>query len=157
MVPIIHLHLPLLTPTPTPLRPPRYGPGVTLHGFDSFIGIPEKWNNLEGGTFTMEGKVPELVTNMKNIQVHKGWFNETKYDLDHLDRVAFLHMDMDIYPAAREVSILLNTSFCCSFVERILLFDVFSSPRRRAGPQALLLFACTMVLVVGACFSPNAM
>ncbi|CAD7946775.1 unnamed protein product [Amoebophrya sp. A120] len=97
-----------------------YGSRVTLHGFDSFVGIPEKWNNLEGGTFTMEGKVPEIVTNMPNIQVHKGWFNETKTDLDHLTRVAFLHMDMDIYPAAREVLL----HFACR-LERgtVLVFD----------------------------------
>ncbi|CAD7968189.1 unnamed protein product [Amoebophrya sp. A25] len=95
-------------------------PHPLLHGFDSFIGIPDAWNNLATGTFTMDGKVPEIVQNMKNILVHKGWFNETKYDLDHEGRVAFLHMDMDIYPAAREILL----HFACR-LERgtILVFD----------------------------------
>jgi hypothetical protein len=91
-----------------------------LHGFDSFIGIPEKWNSLEVATFTMDGKIPEIIRNVENIQVHKGWFNETKFDLDHYPVVGFLHIDVDLYSSAREVML----HYGCRFVPgTILVFD----------------------------------
>lgn len=49
-----------------------FGGSKTLHGFDSFVGIPEAWNSLQQGTFTMEGVVPEVVLAQKNVEVHKG-------------------------------------------------------------------------------------
>jgi hypothetical protein len=61
----------------------KFGDQITLHGFDSFIGIPEKWNKLEVSTFSMEGKIPEILDPLTNIEIHKGWFNATKFDLDH--------------------------------------------------------------------------
>lgn len=137
-----------------------------LHGFDSFVGIPESWNSLQQGTFSMGGEIPAIVGDLPNVEIHVGWFNETKRDLDDLSQhglshdldvkpfsiadlqpqnpaersnlkkhrnlfvaglpatslkpFSFLHMDMDIYPAAREV--LLHYS-CRLLPGTVLLFD----------------------------------
>ena len=114
-----------------------------LHGFDSFKGIPVGWNSLQQGTFSMGGIIPDIVANQSNIEIHVGWFNETKTDLDDRERhlvwrpsedgtkdegefgaelkpFSFIHMDMDIYPAAREI--LMHYS-CRLLPGTILLFD----------------------------------
>jgi len=97
-----------------------YGTSLIIHGFDSFVGIPEAWNNLQAKTFSMEGKIPEILHPLKNIKIHVGYFNETKHDVDDYEHVSFLHMDMDIYPAAREVLL----HFACRLAPgTVLVFD----------------------------------
>jgi predicted O-methyltransferase YrrM len=70
-----------------------------FHGFDSFEGLPENW----AGTFEHKGKfgrggtLPEVPA---NVALHKGWFEQTlpAFLAAHPDdRVAFLHVDCDIY------------------------------------------------------------
>src|SRR3954469_25318290 len=45
----------------------------TLHGFDSFEGLPEAWGgfNLGGGAFDAKGRLPRVPA---NVQLHRGWF-----------------------------------------------------------------------------------
>ena len=71
----------------------------TLHGFDSFEGLPENW----AGTFERKGKfgrggaLPEVPA---NVALHKGWFEQTLpafIAANPGQAVAFLHIDCDIY------------------------------------------------------------
>lgn len=88
----------------------RY-PTRTIHGFDSFIGLPEHWtrgdtNSFSAGTF----KVNELPSVPSNVKLHKGWFNETIYQFlnSHvMENIALLHVDCDLFSSTQTVLTLL--------------------------------------------------
>ena len=76
----------------------------TIHGFDSFKGLPEDWSgtSLRKGKFGFKGgllKLPE------NVVVHKGWFDESLpvFTRDHGDVVAYMHVDCDLYSSTRTI------------------------------------------------------
>ena len=49
-------------------------PDRTIHGFDSFEGLPQDWRSgFRKGTFRMDG----LPAVRSNVELHQGWFNET--------------------------------------------------------------------------------
>lgn len=81
----------------------RRRPGVTVHGFDSFEGLPEPWTGwtMDRGAFGGEG-IPSVEP---NVELHVGWFDETlPAFLDaHGGPVAFVHVDSDIYQSAHTV------------------------------------------------------
>lgn len=74
----------------------------TVHGFDSFEGLPEQWGNVAAGTFSTKGVVPET---RDNVRLHIGWFNESlpKFVEKHKEKVSFLHIDSDIYSSAKTI------------------------------------------------------
>lgn len=74
----------------------------TVHGFDSFKGIPEEWNSVPAGTFSTNGKLPPVAD---NVDLHVGYFDETlpAFVDEFSDNVAFLHIDSDLYSSARTV------------------------------------------------------
>jgi len=79
----------------------RIWPSDTIHGFDSFEGLPETWLwNIRKGHFAQ--KLPQVPSNVK---LHRGWFEETLPEwLDaHLGPIAFLHIDSDLYSSAKYV------------------------------------------------------
>jgi len=84
-----------------------FGPGVKLHGFDSFQGLPTSWahTKLQTGTFSMGGQIPEHLNDKTNVQIHVGLFGETLPELDVYGAmpVAFVHVDVDLYESAVEV------------------------------------------------------
>lgn len=82
----------------------RRKPDATIHGFDSFEGLPEAWGgfNLGRRAFSLQGRLPRVPG---NVVLHKGWFSDTIPDWcrDIADPVAFLHIDCDIYSSTVEV------------------------------------------------------
>ncbi len=72
-------------------------PNSSLHGFDSFEGLPEDWNpDFRKGYFSTEGQVPQIED--RRVKFFKGLFQETlpAYQCpDH--EVLFLNLDADIY------------------------------------------------------------
>lgn len=80
----------------------------SVYGFDSFEGLPEDWNGwaLEKSFFKRDN-LPEV---RDNVSLIKGWFNETlpKFLEQHPEKVAFLHVDSDIYSSAKYVLISLK-------------------------------------------------
>ena len=84
----------------------------TIHGFDSFEGLPEDWAVLNGevsnpktlkrkkGYFALE-ELPEV---RNNVRLWKGWFDDTtpKY-IEEIKpkQIAFLHIDGDLYSSAK--------------------------------------------------------
>lgn len=75
----------------------------TVHGFDSFEGLPEAWSgySMDKGAFSGEG-IPEVPS---NVELHVGWFDETLpgFVESHPEPVAFVHIDSDLYSSAKTI------------------------------------------------------
>jgi hypothetical protein len=72
----------------------------TVHGFDSFAGLPEDWTYFQKkGRFALDG-VPQLAAS--NVELHVGWFSDTLpgFLAAHSGPVRFLHIDSDLYSSA---------------------------------------------------------
>ena len=74
-----------------------------VYGFDSFEGLPERWRDgFEKGAFNRHGLLPEV---NGNVELVKGWFNETLVDFIQTQnkKVSFIHMDADLYSSTKYV------------------------------------------------------
>jgi hypothetical protein len=74
----------------------------TVHGFDSFEGLPETWRpNFEKGRFRME-RPPRV---RGNVRLHKGWFENSLpvFLKANPQRAAFLHIDCDLYSSTKTI------------------------------------------------------
>ena len=81
-------------------------PSATWHGLDSFLGLPKSraprvkalTHAWQPGQFSLHGVLPEVKS---NIELHKGWFNETLplffERQGNAAVVVFAHMDADLY------------------------------------------------------------
>lgn len=73
-----------------------------IHGFDSFEGLPEDWagTSLLKGKFSRGGSLPPVPD---SVRLHAGWFDQSipPFLEAHDDRVAFMHVDCDLYSSAR--------------------------------------------------------
>jgi methyltransferase family protein len=81
-------------------------PGSHLHGFDSFEGLPEAFDDTGGkytrGWFSTGGQLPQI--DDPRVTFFKGWFSETLpgYSLpDH--EVLFINIDADLYSSTVDV------------------------------------------------------
>lgn len=75
----------------------------TLHGFDSFQGLPEDWRkNYKKGTFKIN---QSLVRPAPNVLIHTGWFDDTLpgFTEQYQEKIALIHIDCDLYSSTREV------------------------------------------------------
>ena len=92
---------------------------IIVHGFDSFQGLPEEWNNgqldnngshlFSAGAFNLGGVVPTLNhvrtvlklthPDSENVKLHPGWFQDTVPTFldNHIHPIAFVHADADLY------------------------------------------------------------
>ena len=77
---------------------------TTIHGFDSFVGLPEDWagHAFLKHDFTQDGKMPTVP---KNVILHKGWFEKTipEYNKNNDNDIAFINLDCDIYSSTKTV------------------------------------------------------
>lgn len=76
----------------------------TVHGFDSFQGLPEDWGgtSLRRGKFRFSGNLVKLPA---NTAIHKGWFEDTLPGFvdEHRYPVAYMHLDCDLYSSTKTV------------------------------------------------------
>lgn len=76
----------------------------TVHGFDSFRGLPEDWagRHEERGHYSTDGMLPHVPA---NVQLHSGLFAETLPDFvrDNAEPAAFVHIDCDLYTSTATV------------------------------------------------------
>ncbi len=78
-------------------------PKSILHGFDSFEGLPEEWNeNHLKGRFALNGKIPEVSDD--RIKFFKGWFQDTlpQYVIPPHE-VLVINIDCDLYSSTKYV------------------------------------------------------
>ena len=77
---------------------------ATVHGFDSFEGLPEDWTgtSMRKGKFTTRGTLSKVPP---NVVLHAGWFNETLPGFVRAQQgpVAFVHIDSDLYSSAQTI------------------------------------------------------
>lgn len=73
-----------------------------VYGFDSFEGLPEDWIHNVKGTFSVQGKLPRVPS---NVTLVKGYYQDTLEDWleDNTQKVAFLHVDCDIYSSTHTI------------------------------------------------------
>lgn len=71
-------------------------------GFDSFTGLPERWKDMDKGTFDRRGQPPPATDDRISFQT--GWFQDTlpaflenNEPLDN--RIVLVHFDADLYSA----------------------------------------------------------
>ncbi len=76
--------------------------GQEVHGFDSFEGLPQGWQNEPAGVLTCGAALPEVPG---NVHLHAGWFEETldPFLAAHPGPVRLVNVDSDIYASARFV------------------------------------------------------
>ncbi|MAH84082.1 MAG: hypothetical protein CBB68_07025 [Rhodospirillaceae bacterium TMED8] len=74
----------------------------TVHGFDSFRGLPEDWPGRHElrGHYSTEGHVPSVPS---NVVLHEGWFEQTLplFLEANPDPAAMIHVDCDLYSATK--------------------------------------------------------
>jgi hypothetical protein len=79
-------------------------PKVRWYGFDSFEGLPEAWTlGSRKGAFDVGGELPAV---RDNVTLTKGFFEDTlpRFVAQHRDeKVAFLHVDCDLYSATKTI------------------------------------------------------
>ncbi len=100
-------------------------PESALHGFDSFVGLPEDWMpGFQKGHFSTDGNVPTLAD--PRVKFHKGWFHETLpgFVLPTHD-VMVVNIDSDLYLPARYVLDFLAPHFR---IGDFIYFDEFHIP-----------------------------
>lgn len=76
----------------------------TVHGFDSFEGLPEAWKDNEpAGAYSTAGLLPQDVPD--NVQLHRGWFSDTlaPFLAANPGDIGFLHIDCDLYSSTATV------------------------------------------------------
>jgi len=74
-----------------------------VYGFDSFEGLPEKWRDgFDKGAHSQNGILPQV---NNNVELIKGWFNETLVDFIQTQnkKVSFIHMDADLYSSTKYI------------------------------------------------------
>lgn len=75
-----------------------------VHGFDSFEGLPEAWNEAErAGAYSAAGRLPAMPA---NVTLHQGWFEDTLTPFFAAQAgapVRLLHIDCDLYSSTRTV------------------------------------------------------
>lgn len=102
----------------------------TVFGFDSFEGLPEPWGDyLPAGSFRQDGR-PAV---SQNVELVVGLFEESLpgFLSTHDDKVAFAHIDCDLYRSTRGVLDLLADRLQSG---TILVFDeYFNYPGWRQG------------------------
>jgi hypothetical protein len=83
--------------------------GRQLHGFDSFEGLPEAWSGFDLGAkaFNRDGRLPRVPA---NVTLYKGWFENTipGWKGNHPGRLAFMHIDCDLYSSTKNIFDLLS-------------------------------------------------
>ena len=96
----------------------------TIHGFDSFEGLPETWNRYyQKDYFAIKG-LPKL---KNNVSLHKGLFEESIPEFinntQNKDQIIeYLHIDSDLYSSAKIIFNLLEKKIVKG---TIIVFDEY--------------------------------
>lgn len=106
-------------------------PNCTIHGFDSFEGLPEDWsgNAMAAGYFNRKGQMPKVP---KNVKLHPGWFNASapKFAAENAGPLAFLHVDCDLYSSTVDIFSALGVRIVPGTV--IMFDEYFNYPNWKA-------------------------
>ena len=102
----------------------KFFPDRTVHGFDSFVGLPDAWGGTSkgAGAFDIGARPPEL--SVSNVEFHVGWFDDTipAFAQQYSGPFAFVHLDADIYSSTKTVFDNLGDWFVA---DTIVVFDEY--------------------------------
>lgn len=102
----------------------RFFPDHTVHGFDSFVGLPESWGGTSkaAGAFDVGAQPPQIP--VANVEFHVGWFDDTVpvFAAEHSGPFAFAHLDADLYSSTKTVFDVLGNWFVPG---TIVVFDEY--------------------------------
>lgn len=74
----------------------------TVHGFDSFEGLPEAWGQHQAGAYSVGSRLPEV---RANVELRAGWFDATlpafAAERPAGETVALVNVDCDIYSSTK--------------------------------------------------------
>jgi hypothetical protein len=105
---------------------------TTIHGFDSFEGLPEFWRD---GFIKNHFAVNRLPKVHSNVMLYQGWFDNTLpnflKNLSEKEVVAFLHIDSDLYSSAKTIFDQLSSRITSGTV--ILFDEYFNYPHWKNG------------------------
>lgn len=92
-----------------------------VHGFDSFEGIPENWNDEPSGSYSANGELPAVPS---NVTLHQGWFEETipGFIKENNGPIRFMNIDCDLYSSTKTIFYLLGPQVVSGTV---IVFDEF--------------------------------
>ena len=92
-----------------------------VHGFDSFEGIPENWNDEPSGSYSANGELPVVPS---NVTLHQGWFEDTlpKFIKENSSPIRFMNIDCDLYSSTKTIFDLLGPQVVPGTV---IVFDEF--------------------------------
>jgi hypothetical protein len=81
----------------------KFFPDRTVHGFDSFAGLPSAWGGKGVGAFDIGATPPQL--SVTNVEFHVGWFDDTVpvFAQKYSGPFAFAHLDADLYSSTKTV------------------------------------------------------
>ena len=95
----------------------------TVHGFDSFEGLPEDWAGtpMRRGKFSTGGKLPNVSA---NVRLHPGLFEDSLplFIESHADPLAFMHVDCDLYSSTKTIFAMLAPYIV---VGSVIVFDEY--------------------------------
>ena len=101
----------------------------TIHGFDTFMGLPEPWGGYSIGHFACN--VPDVPD---NVELIVGRFESTLAPFleKHPDNVALVHIDCDLYTSTKIVLNLLNDRIVAGTVIALDEFWIITDQEQRA-------------------------
>ncbi len=97
-------------------------PNASFIGFDSFEGLPESWADMDAGTFSTNGKPPEI--DDKRVSFVTGFFQNSFSDFIagfKFKPPVLVHFDADLYSS----TLFLLTSLWHHLPEYYFIFDEF--------------------------------
>ncbi|MEO8818297.1 MAG: tetratricopeptide repeat protein [Paralcaligenes sp.] len=94
---------------------------TAIHGFDSFEGIPEDWNEESKGSYSTRGAIPKVPA---HVHLHAGWFEDSIPAFAETERgpIRFMNIDCDLYSSTRTVLDLLAAQVVSGTV---IVFDEY--------------------------------
>jgi hypothetical protein len=123
-------------------------PDSLFVGFDSFVGLPEKWRQRPRGYLSTEGKVPQVEDT--RVEFVKGWFNRTlsqwmKTHQKPTSATPVVHIDSDLYSSAIYVLTRLHDFFSQYYV----LLDNYGAGEGRALRDYLIAYNADFQPIMG--------
>ena len=82
--------------------------GDNIHGFDSFMGLPEKWvRSFDGSRLSQKGEfsLPTPPNIRTNVNLHVGWFKDSIpiWKRNHHETLSLIHIDCDLYSSTTTI------------------------------------------------------
>jgi len=74
----------------------------TVHGFDSFEGLPTEWHNESKESYSTKGIIPDVE---KNVILYKGWFEDTltEFSKNYPESIRLINIDCDLYSSTSTI------------------------------------------------------